>query len=59
MKDRTKTKTKTTDSGEPRRRNLSASLYDISTGYIIAKIAEAIQRLEEHGLTGPYKGDDK
>lgn len=50
MKDRTKTKTKTTDSGEPRRRNLSASLYDISTGYIIAKIAETIQRLEEHGI---------
>lgn len=35
---------------EMRRRNLSSSIYDVSTAYLVTMIAELRQKLEEHGI---------
>lgn len=33
-----------------RRRNLSSSAYDVCTMYVVHRLAEILQKLEEHGI---------
>lgn len=35
---------------EMRRRNLSSSVYDVSTAYLVTRLAEVLQKLEENGI---------